>query len=170
MSRTIPLTRGYVAIVDDEDYEWLSQFSWRVWIGPNNKYAVRSEYTRGAGRGSKIGYFRMHREILGLSGDDASEVDHVNGDGLDNRRANLRVCSRSQNMTNVRKAPGKSSRYKGVSWHKGIGKWTAQIQVGGKLRYLGAFVSEEDAARAYDEAAVGAWGERARPNFPRESA
>lgn len=117
------------------------------------------------GRGSKIGYFRMHREILGLSPGDGLEVDYINGDGLDNRRENLRNCTRRQNNRNARPRGG-SSRYKGVCWDKHCEKWFAYIRVEWDLKRLRYFALEEEAARAHDAAAVEHLGEFARPNSP----
>jgi hypothetical protein len=106
----------------------------------------------------------MHRAVLGLSAGDRTRVDHKDHDTLDNRRSNLRVSTRSQNSANQLKTRG-TSKYKGV--HKLKDRWKAQIEVDGKKRYLGSFVREEEAARAYDAAAVEAFGEFALINFPR---
>jgi hypothetical protein len=92
-------------------------------------------------------------------------VDHVDHNGLNNRRSNLRAATKAQNAANERKRPGCSSQYKGVVWHRN--RWQARIEIGDEYRYLGRFVSEEEAARAYDAAAVTAWGQYANPNFPR---
>ena len=105
------------------------------------------------------GNLYMHSLITGFA-----EVDHWDGDGLNNRRSNLREVTHAQNMGNARKQYGCSSQYKGVYW--GGKKWQAQIGVNHGTRYLGRFVNEEDAARAYDAAALEAWGEFARLNFP----
>jgi hypothetical protein len=103
----------------------------------------------------------MHVLITGIS----TGLDHANGDGLDNRRENLRPAGQDLNSANMRPAiPGQSSRFKGVRRHS-EGKWEARIRVGHPI-YLGLFSDEEAAARAYDTAARAAWGEFARPNFP----
>lgn len=105
----------------------------------------------------------MHRLILGASKGDP-DVDHVDGDGMNNRRSNLRVASRSQNMGNQRTRCGaKTSRFKGVSLLPN-GRWHAQIKVNGKTKFLGAYAEETDAATAYDRAARAAFGEFARTN------
>jgi hypothetical protein len=105
----------------------------------------------------------MHRLILGLTSDDPLEVDHINGDRLDNRRSNLRVANQSQNLANQRKTRG-ASRYKGVDWHERHQLWRARIQKDGKRRLLGWFASEDEAGVAYNEAAVRLFGEYARLN------
>src|ERR1035437_3647324 len=147
------MRRGY-AFVDDEDYERvMSAGPWHLLTRANAcSYAVHTSQ-------SKTNVF-MHRLIMGaLPGQD---VDHINHSGLDNRQANLRICTRSQNMANQRVRRG--TRYKGVSWNTADGAWRAHIKVSGRQRLIGTFASEEDAARAYDAAAVTAWGEFARLN------
>lgn len=152
---TIPLTKGQVAIVDPEDQEEIGRHKWCV---HSQGYAVR----RLGGRADTRIVF-MHRELLDAP--DGSEIDHVNGNRLDNRRGNLRFATRSRQMGNTRKRTGPtSSRYKGVSWHKAAGKWTAQMGANGKRGYLGLFATEEAAAIAYNRAAQSAFGEFARIN------
>jgi hypothetical protein len=104
---------------------------------------------------------RMHRVILGLADNDPREGDHINGDPLDNRRSNLRIApTHAHNGANRHKRrQATTSRYKGVSWDKDNAKWRACIAVNGGRLHLGRFTSEEDAARAYNEAAFEAWGE-----------
>jgi hypothetical protein len=92
------------------------------------------------------------------------EVDHINGDGLDNRKSNLRLATRAQNGCNLRPQQGKSSRFKGVAWHV-CGKWRAHISPNRTQIALGLFDDEIDAALAYDMAALAQFGEFARPNF-----
>ena len=136
--------KGY-ALVDDDDYEELSQYKW---------YALSSDrYTTYAWRKSRRDdgriTVRMHRQIMDAPA--GKQVDHINHDGLDNRRENLRLCSPSQNMRNSRKRKGTSSRYKGVYWQKDRSAWRAQAYLNGKLIYLGTFRDEDDAARAYND-------------------
>lgn len=162
--KTIPLTQGKVALVDNEDYEWLMQWKWQAHNNEHRKswYALRSVYL-GGGRKNRINcLIWMHRLILGTP--QGMETDHINGDGLDNRRCNLRVCTRSQNAANREKKRDKVG-YKGVHWHKQTNKWRPRIKVNYKSISLGLFEDQEDAARAYDRAAMQHFGEFARTNF-----
>lgn len=156
--KEIPLTRGYVALVDDEDYERVvASGSWCARPNGRTVYA-QQRATRADGRGTTI---QLHQFIAGTT-----HVDHKNGDGLDNQRSNLRVATQGQNMFNKRLYASSTSGFKGVTRRKGTGKWAAQIQGGGHHRYLGQFATPEEAARAYDVAAVELFGEFARLNFP----
>lgn len=147
MARGIPVG-DRVALIDDEDHERLSQRHWRLQAGKRGCfYAV-------TGRG-----LLMHREIL--VADDTQLVDHRNGDGLDNRRANLRVCTNAQNMMNQAKVRG-ASKFKGVV-KRGTG-WGAHIKHDGDLIWLGTFDSERSAAEQYDRAARALFGQFARTN------
>lgn len=150
MTKEIVLSQGKVAIVDDADYEWLSRWKWCASRVPHTCYAIRS-----VGRGKTQKRTYMHRAIL----DAPPElwVDHINADGLDNRRANLRLCTRAENNRNRRKHRDTASRFKGIV--PSYGKWIAQIKVNGKRFQLGRFVDEKSAARAYNEAAIRLHGE-----------
>jgi len=162
--KQIQLTQNKVAIVDDEDFEWLNQWKWSAYKSHNIWYAIRSELTTNKNRT----IIRMHREILGLKLGDKLESDHINHNGLDNRRCNLRICNRFQNQHNRQPQKNCSSSYKGVYWNKEYRKWQIQIQVNGKRKNLGRFNSEIEAARVYDEAARGYYGEFAFTNFKRK--
>lgn len=156
MTKSIPLTNGKVTLVDDGDFDWLNQWKWQ---GAKSRtfYAVRR-----AGwpvRKTVI----MHRLILGIS--DEYEVDYINGNGLDNRRKNLRVATRSQNQANRGPQRNNASGYKGVMWNKGKRKWRARIQVEGRRIHLGYFDDPVEAAKAYDEAARKHFGKFAKTNF-----
>ena len=161
MTRTIPLSGGFVALVDEEDYGRLSQHKWFAQRGKRTTYAARDQHAPARRR------MYMHREILGLPDGRTMNADHKNGNGLDNRRENLRVGTQSQNLAN-RAGWGKTSRYKGVTWNKKRGVWVASVCVNYKHHFLGHFSLEEEAARAYDVAALQHRGEFARLNFPKE--
>lgn len=155
-TRTIALTQGKVALVDAADYEWLNQWKWCFKQGRAERHAP-----------SDNGYRRsllMHRVILGDI--DGMCVDHINHDPLDNRRANLRLCTKAENSRNRSRQRNSSSQYLGVGWHKANRKWIAEIRINGKSGYLGSFDNEIDAAKAYDKAARELHGEFANPNFP----
>lgn len=160
--REIYLSQGKVALVDDQDFEWLSQWKWSVLITSWTDYAVRSEYV-GNYRQKTI---RMHRFILGAK--KGQEIDHHDRNGLNNQRNNLRFCSGSQNMGNVGSKPH-TSKFKGVCRPTGYKKWWAQIKRNGKNTLIGVFDREEDAALAYDKAAIETFGNYARINFSRRN-
>lgn len=150
--RKIPLTQGKFALVDDEDYERLSKFKWCVL---SRGYAVRSD-------GGRCCY--MHREIAGTP--KGMDTDHINGDKLDNRRRNLRICSHQENMRAYCKpARGGSSRFRGVSRCVPRDKWVAQIYHNGRNLYLGLFPTEVEAARERDRRAREFYGGHAQLNF-----
>lgn len=156
---TVPVG-PYAAVIDRSDLPLVAGYRWRPIQGRNGKvYATVSH-------GGKLIY--MHRLIMGTA--PGLETDHRNHDGLDNCRSNLRAATPSQNRANIRKRSGCLSRFKGVSWDKTRGKWQAKIKVDGVHRNLGRFVDEALAARAYDVAALAAWGEFATLNFPQEVA
>ena len=145
--REIQLSKGQLTLVDDEDYEWLSQYKWYL-RGRSNSYAVRDIYI---GNGKDF-HQSMHREIMQVT-DPKIEVDHRNRNGLDNQRSNLRVATRIQNAQNVGPRKGNSSGYKGVGWDKSQRKWKAGIRSNGKSKYLGSYNDPVLAAKAYDRAA-----------------
>ncbi|HTS15292.1 MAG TPA: hypothetical protein VMH24_06470, partial [Candidatus Sulfotelmatobacter sp.] len=150
--------RGLVAIVDAADLHMVAGVSWTAVSTSRGRWYVNG--SDGAG-----GTVMLHRLLLGLARGDPRQGEHRNGDGLDNRRANLRIATQSQNNANTKKRPSAiHSRFKGVSWHRKGHKWQGHITVDGHARGLGLFVDESDAARAYDQAALAAWGDFALTN------
>jgi hypothetical protein len=162
MSKRISLTRGKFAIVDDEDYEWLSQWKWcyTKTRGTSTGYAMRS-----ITRNGKSKAILMHRFIL--SAPSHLQVDHADGNGLNNRRSNIRLATVSQQMAN-RNRPKNSRPFRGVRWVEEKKKWRAEITADGKVRHIGYFDDPILAALAYDKKAVKHFGEFARPNFSDE--
>lgn len=158
--KEIKLNKGYVAIVDDEDYDEVSQYTWYCKVDKKILYAERR--TNAESRRSTI---LMHRFILGLRLGDKKIVDHINHDGLDNRRCNLRVCTQAQNMWNAtKKDKSASSKYKGVHYKPKTNNWVAKICVHYKTIRLGVHKTEADAANAYNQAALKYHGEFAHVN------
>jgi len=154
----IPLTQGKVALVDEQDYERVVAMKWHAALGRGGWYAVHGIRHQG-----RTALLRMHRFVLNCQS--GQEVDHINHDGLDNRRCNLRLCTRSQNVANSRKTKNNtSSRFKGVYWDTYYKRWRAQIGHNGQKHYLGSFDSEENAARTYNTKALELFGEFALLN------
>jgi len=151
-TRTIPLTQGKVALVDAADFEMLSHWKWC--LSGTGRYPV----ARVGGR-----VVTMHRLLMLPA--EGQEVDHVSIDTLDNRRANLRLCTAQENHFNRRRYSNGSSGHKGVSWYRPYGKWRAYVTKAGHTHHLGYFETKTDAARAYDSKARELFGEFARPNF-----
>ena len=150
------------AMVDPADYKRLRKYEWFTRKGRNSFYAIRHAPRGKVKRGTLI---YLHREIIQVP--DGMVVDHINHDGMDNRIANLRPATYSQNLYHRKKRAGtKHSKYKGVSWKKDRRKWVARIGFEKKDIHLGCFHSEIDAAKAYDAAAKKYHGEFASLNFP----
>jgi len=155
----IPLTQGKIALVDDRDAALVRSYgSWHAARRGRRWYAASSE------PGNRAHRVLMHRLIMGA--ERGLDIDHINHNGLDNRRENIRVSTHSTNDANVPKRAGTSSQYKGVTWDAWAGRWKAGIKVNYRSIHLGRFDDEKDAARAYDAAALEHFGEFARLNFP----
>ncbi len=156
----IPLTRGFVAFVDD-NYSWLGQWKWHA-SGDNRR---RSKIVRYAQRNQRLNGKRqiiyMHRVIMGAL--DGQKVDHIDGNGLNNQLYNLQIC---QHWLNIAKA----DRKRGFSGYRGVyrmrDKWQAAIKVRGKRVHLGTYIDPKEAAKAYDRAAIQSIGHFAVLNFP----
>lgn len=159
---SIPLTNGEMVILDATDYKIVKHFVWRgqQYAGRGFTYAVGSIRNLKSGKYTPVA---MHRLILGATAKE--HVDHKNGNGLDNRRGNLRLCSIAENVRNQHARRG-VSRYKGVTWCKQTKKWYARIKRDRRSYYLGRFSSERTAALAYDQAALRLHEDFANLNFP----
>lgn len=151
---SIPLTQGKSAIVDADDYEYLSQFNWHY---TKTGYAARKIKKNGA-----FTSLKMHRDIMNPSPD--RHLDHINREKLDNRKSNLRFCTDAENNLNKAPRKGCASKYKGVWWSKERKKWVAEIKRGEKRIRLGRFICEKAAALAYNKAASDLHGEYAYLN------
>ncbi|MBN1507285.1 MAG: HNH endonuclease [Sedimentisphaerales bacterium] len=154
--RYVPLTKGLFAIVDAADYERVSQYKWCATGSGERAYACRSANGR---------HLSMHRFLVNPP--KGKVVDHIDGNRLNNRMGNLRVCTQRQNLYNSR-PKGRSSRYKGVCRDKDKKKWVVYVRHRGKDHYVGRFEVEIEAARAYDRKAFALFGEYAWLNFPEE--
>lgn len=159
--KEVPLTKGKVALVDDEDFDLVSQYKWCACKNKKDTtWYARSVIRDNSG---KIITISMHRLIMNANPEQL--VDHIDGDGLNNRRlTNLRCCTDSENQHNMHARWGKS-RYKGVYYHRQAGKWHARISVNKKRISLGYYHDEVLAAIAYDEAARKMFGDFANTNF-----
>lgn len=147
------LCDGSIAICDECDYDLIDGYKWSIQKG----YAVRTELNEDKSRSN----IRMHQVIM----PDCEMIDHINGDKLDNRRANLRECNSQQNNANRSGKTG-TSKFKGVSFDSSRNKWISSIQVNGKTKHIGRFSEESEAAKAYDLVSSKTYGEFAKLNFP----
>ena len=165
--KTIPLTQGKVALIDDEDFELVSKFSWYLLKHKKLLYAHCVMYMGRANKKDQYCYMYMHRLIMRPS--IGMDIDHRDHNGLNCQRFNMRICTTRQNSQNALSHDRSSSRFKGVSWACWARKWRSQIRVNGKRIHNGYFFSEVDAARAYDRAALKYFGEFACTNFLKEN-
>jgi hypothetical protein len=154
--KLIPLTQGKFATIDEGDFAYLNQWKWHFSRGYARRSINVERFTGGAHHTKTVS---MHRQLLG---DESSQIDHANHDGLDNRRSNLRPCSRTQNQQNRKVHYNK--RFKGVNWHKQIGAWQVSIRVDKKLKHIGYYGDEIYAAKVYNKMALKYFGEFARLN------
>ena len=153
--KEIQLTKGKVTIVDDEDFDFLNKWKWCL---HSRGYAKRNVKNR-----KSQTTLLLHRVITNAP--KGIDVDHINGNKLDNRRDNLRLADRSSNIANTKKRNGCLSQYKGLNLRNN-GNWSAVVNPKGKTIYLGTYSNEIEAARAYDKAAKEYFGEYASLNFP----
>lgn len=166
--KVIKLNKGFETMVDDEDYDRLSKFTWYVVEKSNGFYVGRTVWIGRIDGKKKSKRVYMHREIMSCTDDKV--VDHIDNNPLNHQKINLRICTKSQNSRNSSSRRGSSSKYLGVSWDKFNNKWRAAINLGNKKnKKLGRFVSEEEAAIAYDKAALEIHGEFANLNFKNEN-
>lgn len=145
--KEITLTQGKVALVDDDDYERISKYNWSF----SNGYARRNQYV------PIQKTILLHRFIMGEP--IGYEVDHINGDGLDNRKENLRVCTHKENTRNRKIQKNNTSGFTGVVWDKPRNKWRAHIKYLGKLIFIGHFIDKNEASTAYEKRAKELFGD-----------
>lgn len=149
--REVVLTGGHVTLISDEDCDLVTAFRWTPAPIPGQPHL----YFRTTRKG--VPPIKLHRLIAGAI--PGEEVDHANGNTLDNRRENLRICTRTQNRRNSRKSKRNTSGYKGVHWHKLTRKWRARVRIGARVWELGLYANKQDAAQAYWNAAYICHGE-----------
>lgn len=155
----IKLTQEQQTVIDDEDFILLKKYRWYSRYDPRLKGFYAVSHTPMVNKVNKT--VLMHRVIMNAP--KGKQVDHIDGDTLNNRKSNLRICTSQQNHFNSKSKSG-SSIYKGVSWHKSQNKWNAYIKANGRLNHLGSFLTEKEGALAYNRAAKKYFGEFARPN------
>ena len=165
--KEIKLSKGYVALVDDEDFERVNQHKWQAHIDRKeetiyNVYATCNMWFDGK-RKTRT---RMHRFIIGVT-DSKIKVDHKDHNGLNNQKYNLRKATNQQNQANSRLPRTNTSGFKGVNRVGRLNKWQVNIQEHGQQKYIGLFRDKVKAAKAYDKEAIRIFGEFANLNFPR---
>ena len=159
--KRIALSQGLTAFVDDDDYIHLMTYN--KWFAVKHHGTLYAKTNIPAPEGKRT-TMKMHRVIMNAQPGDI--VDHINGNGLDNRKENLRIVSNKHNARNRKSHSGTSSIYKGVSYLARLQKWQVNICEDGVNHYIGVYASEEQAARAYDRHAIIRFGQFARLNFP----
>lgn len=144
----LTLKCGAVVLLDDEDFEVVSRFSWRL---GKRRYVGRSKHIPNSRKSTTVS---MHRLIMGLEHGDPRVVDHVDGNPLNNQKANLRIATVTENARNINRKRSNTSGYKGVCWNKDVRKWQSNIRSDGRRIHLGLFSTPEEAYAAYCEAAL----------------
>lgn len=152
--KEIKLTQGQVALVDDKDFEWLSQWKWYVMTNYGHWYAIRN---------GDLGSIYMHKEIMKPMTDFV--VNHIDGNRLNNQKVNLRLCNLTGKAGMQKEARNNTSGYRGVSWHRKFQCWVAKIGLKNETINLGCFPDPKQAALAYNAAALKHFGEFARINL-----
>ena len=153
--KKISLTQGKFTLVDDEDFEWLNKWKWHTIVTQDGNWYAKNTQS-----------IYMHRLILNIQNKPKNVyADHKNGNGLDNRRENLRIATNQLNQANEKLSKNSTSGYKGVTWHKKNKNWNAQIMVNRKHIHIGCYQTKEEAAKAHDSVAKKHFGEFARLNF-----
>jgi hypothetical protein len=160
--KEIKLSQGKVALVDDEDFEFLNQFKWYAKKANRTFYALRNSFYV---ENKKRHTIQMHRVILGLK-DLNIKCDHIDHNGLNNQKNNLRHSTNAENCKNQKPKEGYSSIYKGVCWCNKRKKWRANIRINDRQKHIGYFKDEIECAKAYDNMAKIHYKEFAYLNFP----
>ena len=159
--KLIKLTQGKFAQVDDEDFKTLNKVKWRALKSGKNTYAYRMRYDT-----KRLYGVLMHRFLMGLTGvDKDKKVDHIDHNPLNNQKCNLRICTSSQNNRNRTASKNKTSKYLGVSFRKNDGRWQSEITSNYKYKRIGCYKTEQEAALAYNRAAIEIHGEFANLNI-----
>jgi hypothetical protein len=172
--RLIPITKGYSVKIDNEDFEKVNQYKWYPVFSGNNIYAATSLYLGGGTKNKKTKGLLMHRLIMDTS--TGLQVDHIDRNGLNNQKTNLRNCTHAQNMANRGKNKNNvASKYKGISYIKYCSwkdktylrrkPWVAHMTIKGKFIPLGCYSTPEEAAKAYDKKSIELFGDFAWTNF-----
>jgi hypothetical protein len=153
--KVIKTSKQNSILIDDDDYEYASKFKW----SESNGYAVRGTNINNQSKG-----YKLHREVMGVV-DSLKHIDHIDGNRLNNQKANLRICNATQNQQNrVGVQANNKSGYKGVSWCRRSKKWMAQIRVNTKTKFLGYYTDPKEAAKVYNQNATKYFGEFAHLN------